>query len=654
MITVDRIEIVSKYLVQFMASCYWVLAALIMPISAYGEMMLIYAAVTLMANFLRIRSFDLFFWMRRSRAESSNTAFFRAFSFELQLVLLLIFVAAMLQFALPGFLFPTESNLVFAVFLVYCLGNLSGSVMAILREEQATTVLVIGDIANAVLWIAATIVLFVSPQLQPMEILLMGVTALVSRPVVLHVLHFVRTPTRYFQRQSLVRGAELAFIAKSHITNVLKNNIVAIEVLLLGMVSDNQTVGLYRLARSVLSMALIGLNISYQKILRALSTQLEGTLTRDKAIRGQERFNWALYVLGLPMGLSALFVFSLLNDDVALGLAMTSFSAVWVGQLPTIVQQVPFAMAIISAEYFRVLIAWLLGLAVLVCFPLVTDSATVIEFSIAVLFGGLVRLAVLSIREGPHGVPFKIKLVRMAFQNYFRLIGAIFSRRAIVLNYQMGKVGSSSVAKYLRDNGAVEWHIHRFFDTPVAGPWPKKRLFKVLDLIVLWLVRHFASRIYLVTGVRDPLSRDISMFFQTARNHYGIDPAEADPDELYRVFVERFPIGAVDSWFDHEIKRALKIDVFSMPFDKERGYIQFRSGRVNVFLYRLDRLSSLETVLAKFFEEKGFRLIETNTNNNKAYSENYSSFKSRYISNLTEMYEGFTKLRSHFYADTGR
>jgi hypothetical protein len=195
-----------------------------------------------------------------------------------------------------------------------------------------------------------------------------------------------------------VQCAELSFIAKSHIANVLKNNVLVIEVLLLGMVSDNSTVGIYRLARSVLSMALIGLNISFQKILKALSKHFEDALIMVEVIRREVRFNWFVYVLGLPMGLSALFVFSLLKDDVPLSLALTAFTAVWIGQFPTILHQVPFAMAIISAEYFRILLAWVLGFAVIVCFTFITGSASVIEFSIAVLFGGLVRSAILAFR----------------------------------------------------------------------------------------------------------------------------------------------------------------------------------------------------------------------------------------------------------------
>jgi hypothetical protein len=648
MITLDRLEIVSKYFVQLMSSGYWILAALVMSMNAYGEMMLIYAGVTLIVNLFRIRSFDLFYWMRSSLKESTDSAFFRTFSYELELVLLLILIAVVFQFFDFG-IFPAESNLVFGIFIAYCMGNMAGSVMAILREEEAIGVLLSGDLVSAVFWIAAIIILFLSPNILPIEVLLLGVISLVSRPVTLHILHFLRMPKRYFQRPVLVRRPEALFIAKSHIANVMKNNIVSIEVLLLGMVSNNQTVGLYRLARSALSMFLIGLNVSYQKILKVLGLQPQSASAKEVIIQKQKRFNWMVYFIGLPAGLVALSIFSMLKDDSDAAMLLITFTAVWASQFPTVMQQLPFAVAIIRAEYFRILIAWTLGITIITIFVLINESVGVIEFSLAILVGGLVRYVILIIQEGKMGVPFKIKLIRVAFQNYLKLILALLKRRPIVLNYQMGKVGSSSVAKYLRDNGHFEWHIHRFYDTPVAGPWPKKKLFKILDFAILWLVKLLAIRIYLVMGVRDPLSRDVSMFFQTAQNHYGINPAEANLEELYCIFIDKFPVGVVDNWFDDEIKRTFNIDVFTIPFNTKRGFVQFSSGRVNVFLYRLDKLDSLEGQLAEFFEEKDFKLIKINTNSNKDYAENYSAFKLYYFNRLTKKYKNFTKISSHFY-----
>lgn len=401
MFTVERLEVLSKYLVQAMTSGYWILAALVLPIDTYGNMMLVFAAVTLIANLLRIRSFDLFFWLLRSHNASPEIAFFRAFSYELALIGVLVAAVAAAHLAAPGLVFPQANGLVFAVFVIYTLGNTDGSAMAILREERATGLLVVGDMISALFWITAQISLFTFRDLKPDEILLIGVTALVSRAIALHGLHFLRAPGRYIQRPVPWQRAEVGFIAKSHITNVLKNNTIAIEVLLLGAVSNAQIVGLYRLGRSALSLALVGLNISYQKILRSLGSKAEGGAVRDKTMRRLERFNWLLYVSGLFVGAAALGVFAILKDDVPMALSLTTFVAVWASQMPTIIQQVPFAMAIIGARYFRILLAWALGLAVICVFVLFNDEVSVIAFSAAVLAGGLVRAAVLVIGAGP-------------------------------------------------------------------------------------------------------------------------------------------------------------------------------------------------------------------------------------------------------------
>ena len=401
MYTVDRLEVLSKYFVQLMTSGYWVLSAFVLPIDTYGNMMLVYSAVALIANLLRIRSFDFFFWLRRSHNIKPEVAFFRVFSHEITLIGVLVACVALVQLAAPGLVLADGSGHVFAAFVIYTLGNMDGSVTAILREERATDLLVMGDLISALFWIAAIIMLFAVADLQPSKILLIGVSALVARTVALHGLHFLRAPTRYIQRPVPWERAEVAFIAKGQITNVLKNNSIAIEVLLLGAVSNAQTVGVYRLAYSALSLALIGLNISYQKILRSLVAKGEGDKVRDETVRRLERFNWLLYISGLFAGATSLGVFAIVKKDLPMDLALTTFVAVWASQLPTIAQQVPFAVAIIGAKYLRVLLAWSLGLAVIFVFVLLNDEAGVIAFSAAVLAGGLVRAAVLVIGTGP-------------------------------------------------------------------------------------------------------------------------------------------------------------------------------------------------------------------------------------------------------------
>ena len=648
----DRLEVVTKYFVQGMASVYWIFVALVLPIDTYGAMMLVYATVTLIANLSRIRSFDLYFWIRRSRGDEPQVAFFRVLSYEIVITGILIAVVASLHLAAPGLLLRDGSGLVLAVFIVYSLGNLAGSAMAILREEQATDILLAADLISSAFWIAATFALFTFPDLPSNEILLIGVAALVSRPVALHGLQFLRAPRRYMHWPAPWLRADVAFIIKGHITNILKNNTIAIEVLLLGMLSNAQTVGLYRLARSVLSLALIGLNISYQKILRSLASKVDGEVVRDGALRRQERFNWLLYVSGLCMGVTALGSFSLFKGETSAAMSLIIFFAVWVSQLPTVAHQVSFAEAVIRADYRRLFLAWSCGLAVICAYAFAREESGAVAFCGAVMVGGLVRLAILNIREGHSKFPFMVKLVRVALTNYLRLLGALLRHEPVILNYQMGKVGSSTVARYLRDRGAIEWHIHRFYDTPVAATRSKQRAFKAFDLILLRLVMHFASKIYLVAGVRDPMSRDVAMFFQTARALYGVDPEKVEIDELYNTFVDQFPIGAVDNWFDDELKRALDIDVFAIRFDKNRGFIELQRGQIKVFVYRLDKLDELEKELAVFFDDKKYRLIDTNVNGSKPYAKTYKAFKKRYFKELEKKYAPFKKIRTHFFVES--
>ncbi len=248
---------------------------------------------------------------------------------------------------------------------------------------------------------------------------------------------------------------------------------------------------------------------------------------------------------------------------------------------------------------------------------------------------------------------FRLKLIRMAFANYARVLGSVMTGRPVVLNYQMGKVGSSTVAKYLRDSGYCEWHIHRFYDTPVAVRKPKNRLFRALDLIVLKIVLAAPGRALIISGVRDPVSRDISMFFQVSEKLYDLAPETAPLETMIEAFEQKFPCGACCKWFDDELKRAVGIDVFAHPFDKEAGYQVIETRRTALFLYRLDKLDRLETSLVEFFDLPDYKLIETNRNERKTYSRKYSDFKAAYATrphtpNLDEI-----RFMGHFFDRMG-
>ncbi|WP_417270761.1 putative capsular polysaccharide synthesis family protein [Celeribacter sp.] len=226
----------------------------------------------------------------------------------------------------------------------------------------------------------------------------------------------------------------------------------------------------------------------------------------------------------------------------------------------------------------------------------------------------------------------------------------MFTRKGVTLNYQMGKIGSSSIGEWFRQNNIGEWHIHRFFDTPVHSRRGKNRALKVLDFAIFKLLTTLRKDIKVVTGVRFPLERDISMYFHNA---YGIEmrplPNAGEVDEVIADFNASFPVCASASWFDDELKRLTGVDIFDHPFDREKGFAEITDGRFRVFVYRLDKLDTLQSELSRFLGEPEFQLIKMNDSTSKRYTVLYRAFKKAYVREPGMISAPEQKFLEHFY-----
>lgn len=222
-------------------------------------------------------------------------------------------------------------------------------------------------------------------------------------------------------------------------------------------------------------------------------------------------------------------------------------------------------------------------------------------------------------------------LVSKRLVGALRLVKFMFTNKGVTMNYQMGKVGSSSIGEWFRQNEVGEWHIHRFFDTPVHSNRGKNKALKVLDLLLFKLLKITHRKIKIVTGVRFPLERDISMYFHNA---FGIEkrplPASGKVGEVIADFNKAFPVLACVNWFDDELKQLTGIDIFDYPFDQEKGFSIIDTGKYQVFVYRLDKLNSLQDELSIFFEEPDFELINMNNSGTKRYLDLYRDFQTAY------------------------
>jgi len=226
-----------------------------------------------------------------------------------------------------------------------------------------------------------------------------------------------------------------------------------------------------------------------------------------------------------------------------------------------------------------------------------------------------------------------------------------------VLNYQMGKVGSSTIHASLQalDLDQPIYHVHflspgrvreidqqrrRFFRTE------KQRLLKRpwLSEFLLEEVKKKDRRWKLITLVREPIARNMSTFFENLEikelhgdnvfivksDYYGFD-VEVELDNvqpLIDLFFDRLVHDRPLTWFDDEIRTIFGIDVFEGEFPRDEGYKITTAANADLLLIRLNELNQCAAVAFKeFLDIDGFALVQTNVGSNKDYAPLYKAFK---------------------------
>ena len=233
-----------------------------------------------------------------------------------------------------------------------------------------------------------------------------------------------------------------------------------------------------------------------------------------------------------------------------------------------------------------------------------------------------------------------------------------------LLIYQMGKVGSSSLEASL-PNGV---QVHDFYYNPpcyvhrkiaYSGVW--KYCLHRSSLIFKRNLYRFRKEVKIITLIREPVSRNISMFFQSlpywvieyqtgiATNGVGVGARYEGDEFLQQCFQSVFPHDYPSDWFDVEFYKFTGIDVYAQSYDKDVGYKTYKNGRYNVLLIDMKRLNELSNVVSEFVGQEVV-LQDKNKATNKWYAPFYPAFKKAIASD--EAYNRkmeSTKYYQHFY-----
>lgn len=261
-----------------------------------------------------------------------------------------------------------------------------------------------------------------------------------------------------------------------------------------------------------------------------------------------------------------------------------------------------------------------------------------------------------------------------------RLMGSEVSGKQLMIIHQMGKVGSTTIARALKASPlrdtTVIYQTHFLSEEGLAfvnrlnlegyGSWEAMPLHPRRGYIKgqllhdhLGKLRRDGRRVQVISLVRDPVAANVSGFFQQHEwwpaelREQCADGGAACVDALVQRFNAWYPHDFPLNWFDMEMQPVFGIDVYTTEFPKETGYKVYRGDFADLLLIKLEKLDDcVEDAFGEFLQLDHFRPANSNRATDKWYSDLYAAFKRSLV--LSDAYLDHiygSRFAHHFYTD---
>ena len=149
-----------------------------------------------------------------------------------------------------------------------------------------------------------------------------------------------------------------------------------------------------------------------------------------------------------------------------------------------------------------------------------------------------------------------------------------------ILVYQMGKVGSISIQKALKQKGIHALHAH-WMQGRGEYPTTKKHLVKEIK-------RGARDDWKVISLVREPVARNVSAFFQSIEKYYPAYKEYKYKEAVLECFLQEYDHQWPEEWFDAEIMDIFDFDPFSEKFDRRQGYKIYKVKYGEILIIRLE------------------------------------------------------------------
>lgn len=227
-------------------------------------------------------------------------------------------------------------------------------------------------------------------------------------------------------------------------------------------------------------------------------------------------------------------------------------------------------------------------------------------------------------------------------------------RKELFLVYTMGKVGSSSLFRHLKEHFPFlpVFQVHFLSDAFLKDELPGSHFAQNVhkgERVKEFLNQHSQKRWKLISLVRDPVGRAISNFFENPGQFIDGHPSDRSPDEIASLIREKADCNYALEWFDKEFYAYTGFDVYDEPFDKEKGFSIYEyAPQRELLLFRMEDLDRdhREGLKAFLGEDPG----EMKRENVKEDRSLYQEVKTRFTlprETLDAIYS--SKYMQHFY-----
>lgn len=223
----------------------------------------------------------------------------------------------------------------------------------------------------------------------------------------------------------------------------------------------------------------------------------------------------------------------------------------------------------------------------------------------------------------------------------------ILEQKPEILIYQIGKVGSSSICKSIKEKNMNCLSVHALCDygNNEEGRVLEKRSWNELQ----------SNGIKIISMIRDPIERYVSDKLQGWNFVYWASEGNGDGERLVDRLTDDLLDGKakISDWFSGELERFTGIKVVEYPFDKTKGYTIIKKGNIELLILTTEGLSQNKRVIGEFAGIKDFQLIGYNIGNNKVTKYIYESIKKELIipDYVLDCYYKEDLFLKHFYSE---